>query len=195
MYIIMHGYKNGLLYSTENSVGIKPEKLLKQLIKKFPKEKIFYICCCYSNYVFPKGDIEYHGIKLIPMIKTNNAVEHYIVNPTTWEKQKTISKIWNVPFPKEKKDIHKIDIKEWCQKQHIKFKNICCLEKYGSFLFKANREEIAYKLKIDPYNDEVYDDFDFLIYMFQKIFPEYKLETYMIGKTIYPHFLYKDEDV
>ena len=196
MYIIMHGDKNGLLHSTEKSIGIKPLALLKQLHKKFPSEKEFYVCCCYSNYCFPNGVVEYNGAILTPMIWSNYPVSHYMI----WEGKitKCIMKQWTIPEPTEiKKETKIILIKEWCQKHRFNFNNLVTVDKevngyfYNEFL-KGNEFELCNKLNIDYdelVQDGCYEPIDFVFAFFKIIFPKYKLHFYKRGNMIYPHYL------
>lgn len=198
MYIIMHGDKKGLLHSTNKSIGIKPICLLKQLIKKFPSEKEFYVCCCYSNYCFPNGVVEYNGATLAPMIRSNHIVSHYMI----WEHEitRSIMKQWKLPFPVEVKEETKIIlIKEWCQKHHLNFNNLVTVEKenegwsWNEFL-KGNEFELCNKLNINYdklVQDNCYEAIDFVNAIFKFIFPNYKLHFYRIGNMLYPYYLEK----
>lgn len=196
MYIIMHGDKNGLLYSTEKSIGIKPINLLKQLHKKFPLEKEFYVCCCYSNYCFPNGIIEYNGTTLSPMIWSNYPISHYMI----WEGRitKCIMQQWSLPLPEEVKEETKIIlIKEWCQKHHLNFNNLVTVDEnyegcfWNKFL-KGNEFELCNKLNInyeELLQNGCYEAIDFVIAIFKIIFPKHKLHFYRRGNMIYPYYL------
>ena len=198
MYIIMHGDKSGRLHSTQQSIGIKPINLLKQLHKKFPSEKEFYICCCYSNYCFPNGVVEYNGVTLTPMIWSNYPVSHYMI----WEDRitKCIMQQWLLPFPEEVKEEETkiILIKEWCQKHHFDFNNLVTIdENYEgetwNSLLKGNEAEICKKLNIDFDNLlEKYccwDANDFVRAIFDFMFPNYELYFYKRGNMFIPHYL------
>lgn len=200
MYIIMHGDKNGFLHSTKKSIGIKPISLLKQLRKRFPLEKKFYICCCYSNFCFPNGTEEYNGVSLTPMIWSNYPVSHYMI----WGQKitKRIMENWNLPLPTEEKENEKTEIimiKEWCQKHHLNFNNLTTIDKreengctWNEFL-KGNEIELCNKLSInyELVEDNYYDAIDFVRKIFEILFPNYKLHFYRIGNMIFPHYLEK----
>ena len=196
MYIIMHGDKNGMLHSTNHSIGMKPLGLLKQLHKKFPLEKEFHVCCCYSNYCFPNGIIEYNGITLSPMIWSNYPVSHYMI----WEERitKCIMEQWSLPFPEEVKEKTEIIlIKEWCQKHRFNFNNLVTVDKenegysWNEFL-KGNEIELCNNLSInydELIQNDCYEAIDFIIAIFKIIFPKHKLHFYKKGNMIYPHYL------
>ena len=195
MYIIMHGDKNGLLHSTQQSIGIKPINLLKQLHNKFPSEKEFYICCCYSNYCFPNGIVEYNGITLAPMVWSNYPVSHYMI----WEQEITrcIMQEWKLPLPEEVREGTKIIlIAEWCQKHHLNINNLVTItdQRTGvTILLKGNEFEICEKLNIDFDNllEKYYwwDASDFVGAIFDFMFPNYELHFYKRGNMFIPHYL------
>ena len=206
MYIVMHGGKDGKLYSTTTSIGMKPLSFLKQLIKKFPKEKTFYVCCCYSKYCFPNGKVEYNGATLIPMLLTVHPVHAgmYLDNGGV---RKLISSQWETPLPWEGTDeeAEHIKIKDFCIKNSLSFKNLGLVEKedpyyegiYRLYFLKGNQEDILKKLNLNLnilynyFEDVFYDDDEFLRAVLKFIFPNYRLRYLKIGNIIYPNFLEK----
>ena len=202
MYIIMHGDKSGRLYSTQQSIGIKPINLLKQLHKKFPSEKEFYVCCCYSNYCFPNGVVEYNGVTLAPMVWSNYPVSHLeIYNGVITS---CIMQEWNLPYPKEETEEEIILIKEWCQQHNIRFKELITVDKveeidgYSFFhndFLTGNEIKLCNNLHVD-YEEVVesvsgVEAVDWIKSAFQIYFPNYKMHFYRKGNIIYPHYLSK----
>ena len=173
--------------------------LLKQLSKKFPLEREFFVCCCYSNYCFPNGTIAYKKATLTPIIWSNYPVSHYQI----WNGKitKSIMTQWNLPLPEEHiEEMNEIIlIKDWCQTHHINFHNLITIDKenegycFNKFL-NGNRNEIELcnKLNIN-YNflleNGCYEATDFIIEIFKIMFPNHKLHFYKQGNMIYPHYL------